>query len=154
SPITYLCYGLLVTAVTVSELVYGPAGVVDGMSSVRLAPNVLVPKPLPLPACTDASTAAVVPRPGLAGVTGAPSVTPVARVLLVGVHPSWLPEMVPPAAVPVPVQSESCPETDQPGKVLRVSCTETALSAPVPVEPSADTVRFTVPVPTVRVNEP
>src|SRR5690348_5056017 len=56
-------YGLDVTAVTVSVLVYGPAGAVAGMDRVRLAPNVLVPNPLLRPACTDASTAAVEPRP-------------------------------------------------------------------------------------------
>ena len=58
---------------------------------------------------------AAVPRPGLTGVTGLPRVTAGASAVSVGVHPSWLPVKVPPAAVPVPVHAPSWPETDQPG---------------------------------------
>src|SRR5215469_5315523 len=139
-------YGLVETDVMFSPLVYGPAGAVDGIARVRLAPSVVVPKPLPMPACTDASTAAAVPRPGLPGATVPPSVTPwvSGEVLLVGTHPSWLPEMVPPAAVPDPVKFESCPDTDQPGKVFRVSDTTIGVVEAVAVLPL--TSRLTVSV--------
>src|SRR5215469_11987342 len=120
------------------------------MASVRFAPSAVVPKPLP--ACADASTAAVEPRPGLPGVTVPPSVTPVPREVSVGTHPSWLPEMVDPAAVPLPVKSASWPDTDQPGKVFRVSDTVIAGSAPVAFDP--DSVRCTVPGVTVKVKVP
>ena len=43
------------------------------------------------------------------------SVTPGARELPVGVHPSWLPEKDEPAAVPEPVKSAAWPVTSQPG---------------------------------------
>ena len=134
------------TDVMFRPLVYGPAACPVGIARVRLAPRVVVPNPLPTPACTDASTAAVVPRPGLPGVTVPPSVTPWVSgvVLLVGVHPSWLPEMVAPAAVPEPVQLESCPDTDQPGKVFRVSDTTIGVVAAVALDP--DTARVTVVV--------
>src|SRR5579871_406929 len=101
----------------VSPLVYGPAGAVAGIARLRLAPSVLVPYPLPRPCGADASTAAVVPRPGPpgTGATVGPRTTAGASSVSVGVHPSWLPEKVPPTAVPLPVHAESWPETDQPG---------------------------------------
>src|SRR5579859_3778288 len=120
------------------------------MAKVRLAPSTLLPNPLP--ACACARTAAVVPRPGLPGATVPPSVAPVPSEVSVGAHPSWLPEMVPPAAVPLPAKSLVWPETDQPGNVFRVSETVTALSAPVAFVP--DTVRVTVPDATEKVNAP
>src|SRR5215471_3466552 len=137
----------------VRPLVYGPAACPVGIARVRLAPRVVVPTPLPTPACTEASTAAVVPRPGLAGGTVAPSVTPwvSGEVLVVGVHPSWLPEMVAPAAVPDPVQLESCPDTDQPGKVLRVSDTTIGVVEAVAVLPLTSRLTVSV-VSTVSVN--
>src|SRR5579862_2712633 len=48
-----------------------------------------------------------------------------------GVQPSWLPEMVPPAAAPEPVKSDSWPDTDQPGRTLRWSVTVMSNSFPV-----------------------
>src|SRR5579863_6328518 len=112
---------------------YGPAKAVAGMSSVRFAPRPLVPTPPP--GTADARTAAVVPRPGAAGVTVPPSTAPVARAVSVGTHPSWLPEMVCPASepvpVPVPVKLDDWPDTDQPGKVFRVSDTVIVFRAPV-----------------------
>src|SRR5215469_2991176 len=102
------------------------------MSSVRLAPSVLVPTPPP--GAAEASTAAVDPRPGAPGVTGAPSTAPLASWVSVGTHPSWLPEMTP-GGVVFAWKSVDCPDTDQPGKVFRVSATVIALVGAVAVEP-------------------
>src|SRR5579859_7540496 len=129
---------------------YGPAAAEAGIASVRFAPSTLVPVPLGAWAC--ASTPAVVPRPGLAGVTVGPSVTPVPRDVSVGTHPSWSPEMVYPAEVPLPAKADSWPVTCQPGKVFRVSDTVTGFRAPVALDPVTD--RFTVPVATVSVKAP
>src|SRR5262249_734345 len=125
------------------------------MARVRLAPRVVVPTPLPIPACTAASTAGVVPRPGPFGGTVGPSVTPwvSGEVLVVGCHPSALPEMVAPAAVPEPVQLESCPVTDQPGKVLRVRATTIGVAEAVAEDPDPSKVTVSV-VSTVSVNAP
>src|SRR5215475_4585124 len=116
------------------------------MARVRLAPRVVVPTPLPIPACTAASTAGVVPRPGPFGGTVGPSVTPwvSGEVLVVGCHPSALPE---------PVQLESCPVTDQPGKVLRVSVTTIGVVEAVAEDPDTSKVTVSV-VSTVSVNAP
>src|SRR5215472_9355564 len=96
------------------------------MSRSRFALRLLVPNPLP--GVADARTPAVVPRPGLAGATAVPSVALPAGVP-VGVHPSWSPEMVPPAAV-------------------------TAFSTPVPVAGEPETARLTVPAATEKVKVP
>src|SRR5215471_9865951 len=93
----------------------------------------------PNPAWARASTAAVVPSPGLAGATVAPRATCVpSKALLpvaaVGAHPSWLPE-IGVDGVADDVNVDSCPETDQPGKVFRASWMVTFGSVPVPVEP-------------------
>src|SRR5215470_8537773 len=130
----------VVTNVSVRVLVYGPAVAEAGISKVRSAPRLLVPFPFPIPA--EARTAGVVWIPGAAGATVGPSVPPPAGVP-VGVHPSWSPEMVAPAAVPLPTKSATCPLSDQPGKVFRVSVTVTGCRLPVAVSPLV--VRFTVP---------
>src|SRR5215472_11843426 len=121
------------------------------MSRSRFALRLLVPNPLP--GVADARTPAVVPRPGLAGATAVPSVALPAGVP-VGVHPSWSPEMVPPAAVPLPVKLDSWPLTDQPGKVFLESATVTAFSTPVPVAGEPETARLTVPAATEKVKVP
>src|SRR5271166_54066 len=93
---------------------YVPTTVVAGMCSTRLALRIFVPCPQPAPA--DANVAAAPPRPGAAGATVPPSIAPsCSDPTTVGVHPSWLPEMDRPAAVPDPVKSDSWPDTDQPG---------------------------------------
>src|SRR5215472_8694348 len=147
-------YGNDWTAVRVSVPEYTPACCAAGMASSRLALRLLVP--VPEPACADARVAAVVPRPGAPGATVAPSVTPVPRAVSVGVHPSWLPEMVKPVAVVLPAKSDSWPVTDQPGVVLRVSDTVIAFPfrLPVPVVLAASTVRVTAFVFAVKVNTP
>src|SRR5215469_797250 len=93
----------------------------------------------PKPAWASASTAAVVPSPGLAGATAPPRSTWVPSnallpVAAAGVHPSWLPEMGV-DGVADEVNVDSCPETDQPGKVFRVSEMVTFGSAPEALEP-------------------
>src|SRR5215472_15314041 len=108
------------------------------MASVRaaLAIQELVPPGVaPKPAWARASTAAVVPSPGLAGATVPPRTTLVPSKALLpvaaaGTHPSWLPEIgVDGKADDVKVPS--CPETDQPGAKFRVSVMVTFGSAPV-----------------------
>src|SRR5215472_1361279 len=59
-------------------------------------------------------------------MTGLPAVAPTNA----GVQPSEFAGMV---LVPGPVKTDSCPETDQPGKVFRVSLTVTWLRVPVAV---------------------
>jgi hypothetical protein len=78
-------------------------------------------------------------------------VTPEGSVpVLVGVHPSWLPDM---DAPPLPVKSAAWPDTDQPGEVFRVSDTVTWVVAAVALLPLTASVTVSV-VSTVRVKEP
>src|SRR5262249_61847495 len=102
------------------------------MARVRaaLAIQELVPPGVaPKPAWARASTAAVVPSPGLAGATVPPRTTCVPSKALLpvaaaGAHPSWLPEMGV-DGVADEVNVDSWPETDQPGKLFGVSLSVT-----------------------------
>src|ERR1700722_10376520 len=115
------------------------------MARVRAAPMVSPPvpvKPLPVPECTDARTLAATPRPPVTGATVPPRETPwTAGELPNGDQPSWSAAMLcePRSAGTaaglvgegkfggeagmVPLNAVLWPETDQPGKVLRVSVT-------------------------------
>src|SRR5512146_1040354 len=121
------------------------------MFSVRFALSTEVPTPWP--AAADARTAAVVPRPGVAGLTVPARAASVSWVS-VGTHPSWSPEMSPCGLEVVFRKWAACPLTDQPGKVFRVSETVIGKSWPVAEVPAPFTVRLTVPAPTVRVKTP
>ncbi len=121
------------------------------MASSSLALSVFVPKPDP-PAA-EASTAGLDPRPGLSGATGEPSVAPPVTVPD-GVQPIWLPEMIDPAAVPLPVKSDTWPDTDQPGEELRVSLTVISGRFPPRTSGLADPVEGTVLPVTVTVKLP
>jgi hypothetical protein len=82
-------------ALTVKVAVYVPGGVVDGMTSVSLAPNLVVPMPAPAVAFAHVDAAV---RPGrVPGATTGPACTPVAGVvceMTAGVHPRSLPGKV------------------------------------------------------------
>src|SRR5215472_12343389 len=121
------------------------------MTSSSLALSVSVPKPEP-PAAR-ASTAGMDPRPGPFGATGEPSVAPPVTAPD-GAQPSWLPEMVDPAAVPLPVKSDTWPDTDQPGEELRVSLTVISGRFPPRTSGLADPVEGTVLPVTVTVKLP
>src|SRR5262245_52572186 len=117
--------------------VYEPAAAVDGMSSVSAAVNSLVPAPWPAgaePRTEAEASPGVVP-----GATVGPAVAPpVSAPTAAGAQPSWLAEMV---LLPGPWKTDCVPETDQPGKVFRVSVTVTSGRLPVATRPL--TARFT-----------
>src|SRR5580704_4897913 len=124
------------------------------MTSVSLAPSLVVP--MPAPAVALAHVAAVA-RPGLPGATTEPARTPLAGVVCdatAGVQPRSLPgKLWPPAAVNVP----TWPETVQPGTVFRVVVTCAPGSVPWldSVAPlTCGRVKLTVALVTVSLNVP
>jgi hypothetical protein len=114
-------------ALTVKVAWYVPGGVVDGMTSVSLAPNLDVPTPYP--AVAFAHVEAPV-RPGVApGVMTEPAITLFDGVVCdrtEGVQPRSLPGKLcdPKAKLP------TCPDTVHPGTVFRVVVTWTGVSVP------------------------